>query len=78
MDHSLPGSSLPGILQARVLEWDAISLSIITLEWSLTVQMNHRSFPSNQKIEIIKHSKEDMSKAETSQKLDLLCQLAKL
>jgi len=27
MDHSLPGSSLHGILQARVLEWVAISLS---------------------------------------------------
>ena len=27
MDYSLPGSSLPGILQARVLEWVAISFS---------------------------------------------------
>jgi len=27
MDYSLPGSSVPGILQARILEWVAISLS---------------------------------------------------
>ena len=27
MDHSLPGSSLQGILQTRILEWAAIPLS---------------------------------------------------
>ena len=27
MDCSLPGSSVPGILQARILEWAAISFS---------------------------------------------------
>ena len=27
MDHNLPGSSVHGILQARVLEWVAISFS---------------------------------------------------
>ena len=27
IDGSLPGSSVPGILQARILEWVAISLS---------------------------------------------------
>ena len=27
MDCSLPGSSIPGILQARTLEWVAISFS---------------------------------------------------
>ena len=27
MDHSLPGSSVHGILQARILEWVAISFS---------------------------------------------------
>ena len=27
MDHSLPGSSIHGILQARILEWFAISFS---------------------------------------------------
>ena len=30
MDCSLPGSSIHGILQARILEWDAISFSILT------------------------------------------------
>ena len=28
MDYSLPGSSIQGIFQARVLEWDAIAFSI--------------------------------------------------
>ena len=28
MDHSLPGSSVHGIFQARVLEWGAIAFSI--------------------------------------------------
>ena len=27
MDSSLPGSSIPGIFQARVLEWGAIAFS---------------------------------------------------
>ena len=27
MDHSLPGSSIHGILQARLLEWGAIAFS---------------------------------------------------
>ena len=30
MDCSLPGSSVHGILQARILEWDAISFSTKT------------------------------------------------
>ena len=30
MDHSLPGSSIHGIFQARVLEWGAIAFSNIT------------------------------------------------
>ena len=29
MDGSPPGSSIPGILQARVLEWGAIAFSAI-------------------------------------------------
>ena len=28
IDHSSPGSSVPGILQARILEWVAISFSM--------------------------------------------------
>ena len=31
MDCSLPGSSIHGIFQARVLEWGAIAFSIIRL-----------------------------------------------
>ena len=30
MDHSLPGSSIHGILQARVLEWGAIAFPLTT------------------------------------------------
>ena len=29
MDCSLPGSSVHGIFQARVLEWDAITFSVV-------------------------------------------------
>ena len=29
MDYSLPGSSVHGILQARVLEWGAIAFSVL-------------------------------------------------
>ena len=40
MDCSLPGSSIHGIFQARVLEWGAIAfskLNIITDNWGLVV-----------------------------------------
>ena len=37
MDCSLPGSSIHGIFQARVLEWVAIALSISYMERSLTL-----------------------------------------
>ena len=37
MDCSLPGSSVHGIFQARVLEWGAIAFSAITLEKELKV-----------------------------------------
>ena len=32
MDCSLPGSSVHGIFQARVLEWDAIAFSMTNLD----------------------------------------------
>ena len=35
MDCSLPGSSVHGLFQARVLEWGAIAFSTIRPEWSL-------------------------------------------
>ena len=33
MDYSLPGSSIHGIFQARVLDWGAIAFSENGLEW---------------------------------------------
>ena len=42
MDCNLPGSSVHGIFQARVLEWDAIAFSKLTLgnikQWDLTLR----------------------------------------
>ena len=38
MDCSLPGSSVHGIFQARVLEWVAIAFSI--MEYYLTIKKN--------------------------------------
>ena len=35
MDYSLPGSSIHGIFQARVLEWGAIAFSETTYGWEL-------------------------------------------
>ena len=36
MDWSLPGSSVHGVFQARVLEWGAIAFSVYPLEGMLT------------------------------------------
>ena len=33
MDCSLPGSSIHGIFQARVLEWGAIAFSTLAVQW---------------------------------------------
>ena len=35
MDFSLPGSSVHGIFQARVLEWGAITFSAETKKWHI-------------------------------------------
>ena len=35
MDYSLPGSSIHGIFQARVLEWGAIAFSVLNLRYHL-------------------------------------------
>ena len=37
MDCSLPGSSIYGIFQARVLEWVAIAFSVIIGDWNAKV-----------------------------------------
>ena len=39
MDRSLPGSSIRGIFQARVLEWGAIAFSIFTLQLDLHLKI---------------------------------------
>ena len=38
MDCSLPGSSTPGIFQAKVLEWGAIAFSVMYSAYKLTKQ----------------------------------------
>ena len=38
IDGSLPGSPIPGILQARTLEWIAISFSNV-LKWKVKVKL---------------------------------------
>ena len=35
MDYSLPGSSIHGIFQARVLEWVAIAFSVLYLQYTV-------------------------------------------
>ena len=40
MDCSLPGSSIHGIFQARVLEWGAIAFSSCIFELSLNLFIN--------------------------------------
>ena len=37
MDYSLPGSSVHGIFQAKVLEWDAIAFSVISTYWPVVL-----------------------------------------
>ena len=45
MDYSLPGSSAPGILQARILEWVAISFSSVW-KWKEKVKLLSHVRPS--------------------------------
>ena len=40
MDYSLPGSSIHGIFQARVLEWDAIAFSVYKATTTLIAKLN--------------------------------------
>ena len=41
MDCSLPGSSVHGIFQARVLEWGAIAFSVKVHTYNQTVKIPH-------------------------------------
>ena len=40
MDCSLPGSSVPGIVQARVLEWVAIAFSLVAESYLTLLRPN--------------------------------------
>ena len=42
MDYSLPGSSIHGIFQARVLEWVAIAFSKKYLEYQANLALEYR------------------------------------
>ena len=44
MDCSLPGSSVRGIFEARVLEWVAIAFSSISMRVNLLKECNLMSF----------------------------------
>ena len=50
MNWSLPGSSIHGIFQARVLEWGAIAFSFLCRldlsKWSLNADSLHKHSPS--------------------------------
>ena len=41
MDRSLPGSSVHGIFQAGVLDWDAIAFSATTVYYVLFIMYTH-------------------------------------
>ena len=43
MDYSIPGSSVHGIFQARVLEWDAIAFSVLQVYESLIPYLIHKA-----------------------------------
>ena len=65
MDGSPPGSPVPGILQARTLEWVAISFSIRLANYFLMVSLyviNSLSHKEERIYLIIHHRKERMSK----------------
>ena len=40
VDGSLPGSPVPGMLQARTLEWDAIAFSVIPTRMAIILITN--------------------------------------
>ena len=50
VDHSLPGSSIHGIVQARVLEWVAITFSEILILINCKKDSDHQFHKSYRKI----------------------------
>ena len=71
MDHSLPGSSIHGIFQARVLEWGAIAFSEIYIYWFLNLyQVN--TLPLNPRLKHITVYSTITSKANSWLKFSIL------
>ena len=50
MDCSLPGSSVHGILQARVLEWGTIAFSVTLMHLSLNEEENGLTFKEEEMV----------------------------
>ena len=50
MDCSLPGSSVYGIFQARVLEWEATAFSIALMHLSLNEEENGLAFKEEEMV----------------------------
>ena len=51
MDCSLPGSSIHGIFQARVLEWAAIAFSKTDKKWGIYIKVRLYKMLTNYKKE---------------------------
>ena len=59
MDCSLPGSSIHGIFQARVLEWGAIAFSALIMRtMQIKIAMRYHLIPV--RVEINKNSKDNI------------------
>ena len=63
MDCSPPGSSIHGIFQARVLEWDAIAFSIVSIH-ALTFNLSRHFL--TQPVFVFSHHKSSFSKGSFS------------
>ena len=60
MDCSLQGSSLHGILQARILEWVAIAFSSDVSSFNINPEFSHFSQPSHCKCTVPQHPLTEM------------------